>query len=356
MKSNSHLLNRAASVLAVQECAGDINAASRLISKNTNYVRRWWTRYQNTGSVNDAYRGGRPSVFTASKREKACELLVKHQSVPHVTGLMVQSGDLKPSVHRSTLLRHVKKAENGMRCRPDRIIPFISANAKAARVRFAKAMQEGETEWSKVMAIDSCMFRLVRIGGRRRVWMRKDTKTQTATPLHPDQLHVYGGICSHGHTELVECTGTTGMKSMYMTKGKKASGVGAEEFQDIMGGGLIPDAADIFEQVGVEDWQLLQDNARPHTAKSTQAYLAQEGVTVLPGWPACSPDLNPIENVWGWMKSKVYRAAPKNMSELRKVVQEAWASIPPSMTHNLMASMPARLAKVIEGGGEYIKK
>ncbi len=47
-----------------------------------------------------------------------------------------------------------------------------------------------------------------------------------------------------------------------------------------------------------------QDNAKPYTAAITTAWLRSRRVRVL-NWPACSPDLSPIENIWCIIKRKI---------------------------------------------------
>lgn len=51
-----------------------------------------------------------------------------------------------------------------------------------------------------------------------------------------------------------------------------------------------------------------QDNASSHTAKLTRAFFSEIGLTVLP-WPANSPDLNPVENIWSVLKQNVEKLA-----------------------------------------------
>ncbi len=85
------------------------------------------------------------------------------------------------------------------------------------------------------------------------------------------------------------------------------------------------------------DFIFQQDSAPAHTAKSTKSWLNDHGVGVL-DWPANSPYLNPIENIWGIVKRKMINKRPKNADELKATVKETWASIPPQQCHKLITS------------------
>ena len=101
-------------------------------------------------------------------------------------------------------------------------------------------------------------------------------------------------------------------------------------------------------------WIFQQDNDPKHTSRSAKNWFQAKGVEVLP-WPAQSPDLNPIENLWADVKKSVAAKRPSNAKDLWVAVQEAWQQIPLTRCQDLIDSMPRRCAAVIKNHGYTTK-
>ena len=71
-------------------------------------------------------------------------------------------------------------------------------------------------------------------------------------------------------------------------------------------------------------------------------------------WPARSPDLSPIENLWSILKNNVYRRNPKDVFELEDFIFEEWDRLDDELVGRLARSFPRRLEQVIEAGGSII--
>ena len=100
--------------------------------------------------------------------------------------------------------------------------------------------------------------------------------------------------------------------------------------------------------------QLMQDGAPSHVSTNTTSELHERDAFPI-AWPASSPDLNPIEAVWNWMKDWIQDKYPEDkqlsLDRLRSLVRAAWDAIPAEFFEDLIRSMQARCQAVIDAEG-----
>ena len=120
-------------------------------------------------------------------------------------------------------------------------------------------------------------------------------------------------------------------------------------YANILANSLAPSAA----KIGLQEYIFQHDNDPKHASAHVRNFLANTGVSVLE-WPSQSPDLNPIENLFAFMKNYLKGFVIKNKVELKAKIVEAWNAIPSEICKKLVASMFKRCRDVINAKGWHI--
>lgn len=222
--------------------------------------------------------------------------------------------------------------------------PFLSKKNIAARIIWARTHEHWtQKQWANVMFTDESSFTVRPKKNRMHVWRHRGQRLRTKFMVATFKsgyktVSVWGGFSLRGRTPLVGIIGS----------------FDSNTYRVIIDNHILPFAYDVHG--GTESFVLQEDNCGPHRAKSIATYLANEEVSRMK-WPAQSPDLNCIENVWGLLKSQLRKRKvyPNTPLQLFHILSNLWNSLPDSYFCNLVASMPRRIEMVRKNRGGATK-
>ena len=109
-----------------------------------------------------------------------------------------------------------------------------------------------------------------------------------------------------------------------------------------------------IERLG-KDLYFQQDGASCHTGKKSLNYIKNNFNNYLEFWPANSPDLSPIEELWSIVEERLNKYNFKDTDEMVKKLQSIWNRIPKTICRNLINSFDEKIG-ILNKDGERVNK
>lgn len=289
-------------------------------------------RYANEGSLENRPKTGRPRITTPEIDQAICANV---QNEPFTTAT-----DVARVFDLSAITVRRRLKENGL-------FHFIPAQQtkltdrhRQLRVQFCE--ENMNLDWERVIFSDEKTFKSS-VDAKKHLWRPKNERynpryVQSVQTSGKISCGVWGFITAGGVGQL--CETSSKMNSL--------------EYISILDEQLLP-AGQIMYQEEFANMRFMQDNARFHTSYAAMAWFRSHPEIELLQWPARSPDLNPIENVWAKMVYKWELNMPISKHDILNEISRRWQLLIGDTDYisALYESMPRRLQEVIDYDGNW---
>ncbi|GFT80360.1 transposable element Tcb2 transposase [Trichonephila clavipes] len=182
-----------------------------------------------------------------------------------------------------------------------------------------------EQDRACVLFSDESRFSLSSDCRRQLIWRESGTAYRPENIQENDRyptcsIMVWAGIMINGHTRLHVVANGTMTGQRYIDE-------------------VLLTHVRLFRGAVGDKFVFMDDNATCHRTLAVQVCLDSEGIQRLV-WPARSPDLIPIENVWDAMERQVAgrNYPPTNKNTLTRALTEEWDKLPQQQLNNVVQS------------------
>ena len=300
-----------------------------------------------TGSVETLPKSGRPKIYN----ERESRTIIRASLAKPLDSLnsLVKDEEINPKGASEGTFRNILSSHKVVsRVLPKRMADLTKDHVKD-RLFFANEHLHWDVDdWQLVIFSDEADL-FPKKTGKQYVRFKEGQKLVDIIPLREGTkkfitIKVWGAISSLGPGPLVRYEETM--------KGIKYRGILIRHlFQNYpMLESSRMEEEDQEDQVPA--WAFVQDNASSHTAKIVQDWINENEVNSVV-WPANSPDLNIIENVWAYVQDKLYEVQEEIASpdETWQRTQEIWNNIPLTYIENLYLDLPIRIRELKKNKG-----
>jgi transposase len=262
------------------------------------------------------------------------DVILKAKRDPHITRHQIRQEIGREDVCLNTIANVIHSSSKlGSYWQTNK--PFISKINQKKRVTWCKEHENcDQAYWRSVLWSDESPF-VLRYNGRKRVWRLHNQRY--------DKFALKGSFKQDIKIMVWGCFGDGKVGRLYHVEGI----MDAKVYMRILDNEMRPSYQSIF---GKKRWIFQQDNDPKHKAKRTMEYLEDQNIPLM-SWPAQSPDLNPIENLWSILDERCKERKSKNAGELYQILLETWNALDRDLLLNLADSMPHRIKAVLAAKG-----
>jgi transposase len=296
------------------------------IDRSETVVRHYLSNPSNYGQKK---RSGRKSSI--SKRQQ--NVIFKKATEEMMSCSQIKA-DMKLAVSRERIRQIIKKDNRAIYAKMLKK-PLLTDRHIQARLSWARGVMDFGTKWRQVIFTDEKKFSCDGPDGFKMYWhdLSKDKKVCMSRNFKGKGIMIWGAFSYNGKCRLRFITDR----------------MNSEKYTD-----MLENCIDEFEDIAGTDFIFQQDNAAIHVSKKSKEWFRSKDIELL-SWPAISPDMNPIENLWGIIARDVYRNGRqfKDVASLKLQILQSWMNITNEMLRKLVDSMPSRVFELINNKGSH---
>lgn len=230
-------------VRSIRKAADDVNIP---------YSTAW--RMLHKHELHGGTKPRRVGSLSASDDMAAYNLLGEHTATT-VSAQLYQDGTTPRLLHKATVIRaarrHAALLKTPLRFKRGPPKKELSDRTKTKRLSFAHANMK--TNWKMVLFTDRKKFAFkypgVKVGCGR--WLKGSEECTAQQVNHSATINIYAGLSPYGMTLAHEVAGTTGLKTLFMSKkGQPSRNISSQEYSVVMNDTLLPEGKRLFSQGG----------------------------------------------------------------------------------------------------------